>query len=39
MLKKFIGKIEKKNDDNMAANVVQLEHNNNKYYALVFRYI
>ena len=39
MLKEFIGKIEKKKDNNMSANVVQLEHSNNKFYASVFRYI
>ena len=32
-------KIEKKNDNDMDADVAQLERNNNKCYALIFRYI
>ena len=37
--KKYIGKIGNKKDNDVAADVAQLEYNNNKYYALVFRYI
>ena len=32
-------KIEKKKDNDIDANVTQLERSNNKYYASVFRYI
>ena len=32
-------KIGKKKDDNVDANVAQLEHSNNKCYASVFKYI
>ena len=32
-------KIEKKKDNDIDANVAQLERSNNKYYAPVFRYI
>ena len=32
-------KIEKKKDNDIDANVAQLERSNNKYYASVFRYI
>ena len=39
MLKKIIGKLEKKNDNNVDADVVQLERSNNKYYISAFRYI
>ena len=39
MLKKNYRKIGKKNDNNMDANVAQLERSNNKCYASTFRYI
>ena len=39
MLKKNYRKIEKKNDNDMNANVVQLKRSNNKCYVSAFRYI
>ena len=39
MLKKNYRKIGKKNDNNVDADVVQLERSNNKYYISAFRYI
>ena len=41
MLKTIIGKLEKKNNNNndVDADVAQLEHSNNKCYASAFRYI
>ena len=39
MLKKNYRKIEKQNDNDVDADVTQLEHNNNKCYASTFRYI
>ena len=39
MLKKYIGKIRNKKDNDVATDVAQLERNNNKYYASTFRYI
>ena len=39
MLKKNYRKIEKQNDNDVEADVAQLEHNNNKCYASIFRYI
>ena len=39
MLKKIIGKLEFFFDNDVDANVTQLERNNNKCYALAFRYI
>ena len=39
MLKTIVGKLEKKNDNEVNADVAQLERSNNKCYALVFRYI
>ena len=39
MLKSIIGKLEKKNDNELDAYVAQLEHSNNKCYASTFRYI
>ena len=36
---KKIWKIGKKKDNDVDADVAQLEHNNNKYYASAFRYI
>ena len=39
MLKKNYRKIGKKNDNNMDANVAQLEHSNNKCYISAFRYM
>ena len=38
MLKKNIGRLEKKNDNDVDADVVQLEHSNNKCYTSTFRY-
>ena len=37
--KKYIGKIGNKKDNEVAADVAQLEYSNNKYYVLTFRYI
>ena len=37
--KKNYRKIEKKNDNDMDADVVQLERSNSKCYALAFKYI
>ena len=39
MLKKIIGKLEKKNDNDVDADVAQLEHSNNKCYVSTFLYI
>ena len=39
MLKAIIGKLKKKKDNDVDANVAQLEHSNNKCYASTFRYI
>ena len=39
MLKKNYRKIEKKNDNDMDANVAQLKRSNNKCYVSAFRYI
>ena len=39
MLKKNYRKIGKKNDNNVDADMVQLERSNNKYYISAFRYI
>ena len=39
MLKKYIGKIRNKKDNDVATYVAQLERNNNKYYASTSRYI
>ena len=37
-LKKHIGKIVNKKDNDVTADVAQLEYSNNKYYASVFKY-
>ena len=39
MLKNYYKKIRKKQDNDVDPDVTQLECNNNKYYASVFRYI
>ena len=39
MLKNNYRKIEKKKDNDVDANMAQLEHSNDKYYASAFRYI
>ena len=39
MLKTIIGKLERKKNNDMDANVAQLEHSNNKCYVSAFRYI
>ena len=39
MLKAIIGKLKKKKDNDVDANVAWLEHNNNKCYTSAFRYI
>ena len=39
MEKKNYRKIGKKNDNDVDADVAQLEHSNNKWYASAFRYI
>ena len=39
MLKQIIGKLEKKKDNDVDANMAQLERNNNKYYTSAFRCI
>ena len=39
MFKNIYRKIGNKKDNDVAADVAQLEYSNNKYYALVFRYI
>ena len=39
MLKTIIEKLKKKKDNDVMANMAQLEHNTNKYNALVFRNI
>ena len=38
MLKKKLQENRKKNDNDVIANVAQLEYSNNKYYASVFKY-
>ena len=37
--KKYIGKIRNKKDNDVVADVAQLKRNNDKYYALAFRFI
>ena len=39
MLKTIIGKLKRKKDNNMDADMAQLECSNNKCYASTFRYV